>query len=198
MQNFLWMLLLASLLSADEQKCTIQALSVKDKSLITDAFMQKVIETALPSEQKHIDGLYKVFVGEFSSYAEAVSALPMVRQKVGKDASASCNQEAYALDPQLKMQQAMLMAQARTLAKMKEEKEEVSEKTLTTVEPVTVSEPMKKVTSEKKETKRVVAVQKDVKTEALYCKPSKKALRESEIAEALAFYRHSSYYKFTD
>ena len=36
----------------------------------------------------------------------------------------------------------------------------------------------------------------DIKTEEIFCKSSKKALRESEISDALAFYRNSSYYSF--
>jgi len=197
MLRFLSILILTSVLSATELRYTIQVLSVKDKDSISDAFMAKVKGSSMPFTQNRVKGRYKVFLGEFRSYESAALSLASVRKKVEKSAFITRMESRYSLNPKQKMQQAMLLAQARTLKKMNTEAAHISEKELATVEPIKVSGPQEKIVIEKKETKKVVAMQKDVKTGEIYCKPSKRALRESEISDALAFYRKSLYYTFT-
>jgi len=197
MLRFLSILILTSALSAAELRYAIQVLSVKDKGSISDAFMAKVKGSSMPFTQKHAKGRYKVFLGEFKSYESAALSLDFVRKKVEKSAFITRMEDRYTLDPKQKMQQAMLLAQARTLKKINTEDTYISEKELATVEPIKVSGPQEKVVIERKETKKVLAMQKDVKSEEIYCKPSKRALRESEISDALAFYRQSLYYTFT-
>ena len=198
MLRFLSILMLTSALSAGELKYTIQVLSVKDARSITDAFMAKLEAISMRYTQKHIKGRYKVFLGEFKSYESAALSLASVRANVEKSAFITHMEDKYTLDPKQKMQQAMLLAQARTLKKMNKEDTHISEKELTTVEPIKISGIQEKIVIEKKETKKIVAMQEDVKTEEIYCKPSKRALRESEISDALAFYKQSLYYTFTD
>ena len=196
MRIFLWILILTSIVSAAPKKYSIQVLSVDDKTSITQAFMDKVNATGMSYTQKSVDGEYRVYMGEFPNEEAAASALNEVRTKIAEDAFICESEGAVALSPQQKMQQAMLMAQARTLKKMKTAEPKVEEKTLETVEPIKVDIPVKKIEITRKDTKRVEPMNEDVKTEEMFCKTSKKALRESEISEALAFYRNSSYYKF--
>ena len=190
--------MLTAIVSADEVKYAIQVLNVQDKEAITPAFVSKAKAVPMLYRKKYIDGRYKVFLGEFNSHEEATSQLALVREKVQKDAFVVRMEDEFILDPKQKMQQAMVMAQARTLEKMKKPEIKIMSKELETVEPVKVSGPEKKILIVKHDTKSVVGMKEDVKTEKIYCKPSKKALRESEISDALAFYRKSSYYKFTN
>ena len=105
------------------------------------------------------------------------------------------------------MQQMMVLAQAKLLqasnqetsvpqadkpVKAKEEK----------VDSVDISGP-----KDKTETKTIVAIKGEAKTkelfskettQSLFCKPTKKALREAEISQALSFYKNSSYYGFNE
>lgn len=194
--------MLTSLLSAEEVKYSIQVLSVKDKRSITDLFMSKLKSVNMSHMQKYIDGQYKVLIGNFDTYKAASSRLPLVREKVNTEAFVRPMHDEYLLDPKQNMQKAMLMAQARTLKKMKDE-ERVTKEEMLALEPIKVS-----VLQEKplvKETVRKSKEEDDTKREgkssenssqSLVCKKSKKALRESEISEALSFYKKSVYYKF--
>lgn len=184
-----------SVLSAD--KYAIQVISVEHNASITDTFMQKLTTTGLPYVEEKIEGERRVYVGKFKTQEEANQALEEVRKKVSKDAFV-CEQEgAVTNDPKLKMQQAMLMAKARTLKKMKEGESKPEVKELETIEPIKVDVPKKKIIIKRKDTKTIVAMKEDVKTQEIYCKDTKQALRESEIASAIAFYEKSSYYTFT-
>jgi len=170
--------------------------------------MLNVTQMSMPYSQKHIEGKHKVFMGDFQTRKEAESALPEVREKVNKDAFISViedEKKPIVLDPKAKMQQAILMAQAKAITKAKVDEtkpeEEISVDTNTTVEPPKVTqekEAVQKTESVKKKEKTVVAMKEDVKAEEIFCKPTKKALREVEIAEALEFYRNSSFYSFKD
>ena len=112
------------------------------------------------------------------------------------------------LTAQQKMQKAMVMAKARTIKKMQGDK--IDEKTLQTVSPIKVdttkpkkqvifAQDSKKIDKEKntgRSSKKML--QKSLKDRGQkVCKSSKKSLRESEIAEALSFYKKSSFYQFT-
>lgn len=198
MRIFLWTLMLTAIVSADEAVYAIQVLNVKAKEAVTPAFVTKAKAVPMLYRKKHIDGRYKVFLGEFKTHEEAVSNLTLVREQVNKDAFVVRMEDEYVLDPKQKMQQAMLMAQARTLEKMKKEEVKIVTKELETVEPIKVPKSEKKIIVVKHDTKSVVGMKEDAKTEKIYCKPSKKVLRESEISDALAFYRKSSYYNFTN
>ena len=206
MRNFLWLILLAPLLWA-EARYSIQVLSVKKKSSITEEFMQRVKKISLPYTQKHIDGYHKVFIGEFQTRAAAASVLAKVRESVQANAFITVEREGPVLKPRQKMQQAMLMAKARTLKKMKEDESKHITKELAAVSPIKVSGPQEEIVVVKKDIKRVVEKVEDVKTKEalskeapqnLFCKSSKKSLREAEISEALAFYQGSSYYRFRE
>ncbi len=191
-----------SLLSAEEVKYSIQVLSVKDKRSITDLFMHKLKSVNMSHMQKRIDGQYKVLIGDFHTYKAAASTLPLVREKVNTEAFIRPMQNEYLLDPKQNMQKAMLMAKARTLKKMKNE-DRVTKEEMPALEPIKVSQIQEKPLV--KETVRKGKKEDDIKREekssenssqSLVCKKSKKALRESEISEALAFYKKSVYYKF--
>jgi hypothetical protein len=108
------------------------------------------------------------------------------------------------------MQQMMVLAQAKLLRNSKEESP-VSEPDKPAVmkeekiETVDIPGPKEKANITNKETKSVVATQDEAKTEEtfsektsqdVFCKPTKRALREAEISEALSFYKNSSYYRF--
>ena len=193
MRIFLCILMFTSLVSAVSQKYTIQVLSMEHNASISPEFMKRVHELGLPYVKKDTEGELKVYIGEYKSKEAAESALKDIQTKISKDAFV-CESKAEALTSQQKMQQAMLMAKARTLKKMKTD--EVKETKLRSVEAVHSQEAPAKVVIMKKDTKTVVGMQKDIKTEEMFCKSSKKSLREYEISEALAFYRSSSYYTF--
>lgn len=196
MRTFLWMVMLMSVSYAAPQTYSIQVLSVDDKASVTQAFLDKINATGMSYTQKSIDGELRIYMGEFPDKKTATSVLPEVREKVSKDAFICETEGAVALSAQQKMQQAMLMAQARTLKKMKMQEPGVEEKKLESIEAIKAKLPVKKVSITKKETKIVKPMKEDVKTEEIFCKDSKQALRESEIEEALAFYENSQYYKF--
>jgi len=199
MRIFIYLLFLfTSVLSAAEAGYCIQVLSVKEQASITDAFMDKIKAIPIVYTQKKENEHYTICVGGYKTYVEASSELATIREQIHPDAFIVRVEDETVLQPQQKMQQAMLMAQARTLLKMKKEEVEVSETELETVEPIKVAELQEKIVIEKIETKTVAAMGEDVKTEKIYCKPSKKMLRESEISDALAFYRQSSFYTFTN
>ncbi|PHR56550.1 MAG: hypothetical protein COA44_08045 [Arcobacter sp.] len=175
----------------------IEVISVEQNTSITDEFMQKITETGLSYVEDEIEGEKRVYLGKFKTQEEAALALVDVREKVSIDAFVCEIEGAVVTEPKLKMQQAMLMAQARTLKKMKENESKPEEKELKTIEPIKVELTETKIVIKRKDTKTIVAMKDDTKTEEIYCKDTKQALRETEIASAIAFYEKSSYYTFT-
>ena len=144
--------------------------------------MQRVKKISLPYTQKHIDGYHKVFIGEFQTRAAAASVLAKVRESVQANAFITVEREGPVLKPRQKMQQAMLMAKARTLKKMKEDESKHITKELAAVSPIKVSGPQEEIVVVKKDIKRVVEKVEDVKTKEalskeapqnLFCKSSK-------------------------
>ncbi len=200
MRIFLCLLLFIPLLNAD-MKCAIQVLNVKEKRSITPEFMAKVRAMQMKHTVKYIDGTYKVFLGDFQSKAEASSHLSQVRQKVSQDAFVTEVTQKTQLQADAKMQQMMVLAQAQLLQASKQgtpagEADKPVEMKEEKVETVDISGPKEKVVIKKKETKTVIAMKDDAKTEEIFCKPTKRALREAEISQALSFYKNSSYYRF--
>jgi hypothetical protein len=190
------------MLNAD-MKCAIQVLSVKEKRSITSEFMGKVSAMRMGQTVKYIDGEYKVFVGDFQSKEEASFQLPEVQEKVSKDAFVAMITREPRLKAEAKMQQMIVLAQAKLLQASKtetsvREPEQPVETKEEKVDIVDVPGPKEKVIIKTKETKTVVAMKDEAKTEEIFCKPTKKALREAEISQALSFYRNSSYYGFNE
>jgi hypothetical protein len=195
-------MLLIPMLNAD-MKCAIQVLSVKEKRSITPEFMGKVSAMRMGQTVKYIDGEYKVLVGDFKNKEEASSHLPEVREKVSKDAFVIMVTREPRLKAEAKMQQMMVLAQAKLLQASKtetsvREPEQPVETKEEKVDIVDVPGPKEKVIIKTKETKTVVAMKDETKTEEIFCKPTKRALREAEISQALSFYRNSSYYGFNE
>jgi hypothetical protein len=203
--RFLLGWLLVSVMVLAQERFTLQVISVEQKRSITPAFMKKVKALNLPYEGQQREKSYVLCVGDFSTELEANDALIKVRQELTSDAFIvrfnGMQTKKAPLSPDAQMQQAMLMAKARTLQKV--DKEKVDAKAMESVEPVKVKQeeplpPKEKVVITKQESKTVVGMQEDVKTEEIYCKPTKKALRESEISDAIAFYQNSKYYSFNE
>jgi hypothetical protein len=195
-------MLLIPMLNAD-MKCAIQVLSVKEKRSITPEFMGKVSAMRMGQTVKYIDGEYKVLVGDFQNKEEASSHLPEVREKVSRDAFVIMVTREPRLKAEAKMQQMMVLAQAKLLQASKtetsvREPEKPVETKEEKVDIVDVPGPKEKVIIKTKETKTVVAMKDETKTEEIFCKPTKRALREAEISQALSFYRNSSYYGFNE
>ena len=211
MRIFLWLMLLIPLLNADV-KCTIQVLSVKEKASITPEFMAKVSAMQMEKTIKYIDGKYKVFIGDFKTKDEASSHLSAVREKVSQDAFVAMITQKTPLKADAKMQQMIVLAQAKLLQASKQETSvPQADKPVKTkeekVNTVDILGPKDKIVINKKETKTVVAMKDEAKSEEifseetsqdLFCKPTKRALREAEISQALSFYRNSSYYGFNE
>ena len=200
MRIFLWLVLFMVLANADV-KYAIQVLSAKEKKAITAEFMAKVSAMRMGQRVKYIDGEYKVFMGDFQSKAEASSRLLEVQEKVSQDAFIAEVMQKSELKADAKMQQMMVLAQAKLLQASKQETtvSEADQPVVTKeekVDTVDIAGPKEKVVIKKKETKTVMAMKEEAKTEEIFCKPTKRALREAEISEALSFYRNSSYYGF--
>lgn len=208
MRNLLLFLTLTLFVYAGERYC-IEVLSTEDKKAITKEFMDKVGTMSLPHSLKYTKGEYKVFIGDFKTREEAETVLPEVREKINKDALVSAIKEGkkpLELNADAKMQHAILMAQAKMIIKPPvKEKEGSAKEESTAVKPVETSGPegnSEAVTKESQTEKNPVKKaekQEDKTKEASqeqFCKPTKKALREEEIAEALSFYKNSSFYKF--
>lgn len=207
MRYIFLLILFIPLLSADA-KYVIQVLSVKDESAVTDAFIAKLDTLPVPYVKEYIDGEHKVFVGDFQTESEASSCLREFRSKLGKDAFVLAKEKASSLKPKAKMQQMMVLAQAKLLKTAKtpafisDDTPKAEEKE---VDAVDISGAQEKIIINKKETKTVMVMKDEGKAEeifseetsqSLFCKPTKKALREAEISEALSFYKNSSYYRF--
>ena len=176
MRIFLVLFLLSLQLMAVES-FSIEVLRVEQQRDINDSFMDKVNATDLPFTTHEIEGKFRVLVGEFSSIDEAKKELEMVKNMVSKDAFITTGMAVVELEPEQKMIKAAIMAQSKALKKEDEEK---------SVEVKGPLESPVKVQENKKE---------DVVSK-VYCKNSKKALREYEVSEALDFYKHSSFYSF--
>jgi hypothetical protein len=194
---------------AEERYC-IEVLSTKDKKAIDKEFMDKVGTIQIPHFLKYRKGEYKVFLGDFKTREDAEAILPEVREKINKDAFVSVAKEekkTLELNANAKMQQAMLMAQAKMITKppLTQTEEMTAEKEDAVVKPVDISGPQENIEVTVKEGQTEKALEKKVKKQEektkkaphkRFCKPTKKALREEEIAEALTFYRNSSFYTF--
>ncbi len=113
MRIFLLMIISLSLMA--EIRFSIEVLSVKDKHEISDAFMEKVNETELPFTSYYSKGNYRVLLGDFESMEEAKKILPDVQTKVSKKAFITREIDVTEIDPQQKMVQAMVLAQAKVL-----------------------------------------------------------------------------------
>jgi beta-galactosidase/beta-glucuronidase len=185
MRIFLSILVMSLSLMAVE-KFSIEVLSVPDKNKISDAFMQKVISTNLAFTTHHSEGTYRVLVGDFTSIQEAKKTLPLVQEKINKKAFITMGMDVVEINPQEKMIQAMIMAQAKAL---KNPNEKV---TVETQESVEIKDPDEELITKQSES---IMVKKE--DEEVFCTSSKKALREAQIGKALAFYRNSSYYSFS-
>jgi len=196
MKYFLTIMAFSLVLLAGE-KFSIQVISVKKDASITDEFMQKVITTGLPYSKEEVQGEERIYLGDFKSKEEASKALVNIRKNVSSDAFICEGGKAITNDANLKMQQAMLMAKARTLKKMKEGEVKPTEQELETIEPIKVDTTKKKLVIKRKDTKKIVPMKEEAKTEEIFCKDTKQALRESEIASAISFYETSSYYTFS-
>ncbi len=183
-------------LHAKEQYC-IEVLSTKDKTSITREIMDKVIQMKHSHSVRYMDGEYKLILGNFETSKAAEAVLDEVRTNINKEAVVTLYQEkkrASQLDSKAKMQQAMLMAQAKALTKTK-----VNEEHNITIEEVSqIFENCEENVTEKESVKNVTLTEpRSVEIES-FCKSSKKALREAEISEALEFYKNSSFYSFNE
>lgn len=197
MRSVLLFLILTVFIQAEDRYC-IEVLSVKDKASISQELMGKVTKMRMPHSVKYIDGHYKVFLGKFETREAAKPVLDEVRKNISEEAIVTLYQEkkrASQLDPNAAMQQAILMAQAKALAKTNE-----SEEHNATIDKPLEASTTKDTTAaeETKPVKIVVIKQKAEKKEDSFCKPSKKILREAEISEALEFYKNSSFYSFKE
>ena len=168
-----------------QERFSIEVICVKDKSSISDAFMQKVNETDLPFTTHHVQDKYHVIVGDFVSIEEAKATLPKIQEQVSKDAFVTTGMSEVVLDPQKKMIQTMVLAQARALKASKEEPVQTQE-----IEGLTQENPKQKKSMKK--------VEKEKVSEEVICTTTKKALRKEEISRALSFYKNSSYYSFSN
>ncbi len=200
MRIFLWLLMLTLLANAD-MKYVVQVLSVKDKEAITPEFMAKLSQVEMPHKIKYMNREYKVFMGEFQTDQEAAFHLSEIQKKVSHDAFVTTIEVRTELKPEAKMQQMMVLAQAKLLqASKQEEAVSSSDKPLKMEDKkadiVDVAGPQDKVVIRKTQTKRIVPMKDEGKSEEIFCKPTKRALREAEISEALSFYKKSSYYRF--
>jgi len=187
-----FILLLINILVVAQETYSIQVISVKEKVAVTDEFMQKISDMGTPFCEESLDNEYRIYVGEFLTKEDATSALSEVRSEISKDAFV-CEQAKTSMQtPEQKMQQAMVMAKARSLESMSKVK--VEEKVLDTVEPIKVVILQKEVEVMEEESKPEIIVKEEKEK---YCKTSKSDLRESQIAEAISFYKNSSYYTFS-
>ena len=195
------MMMLAMLMAGTllaQPRYTIQVLSVQERTSITPNFVQKMKTLDLPYTTYEKEGKHVVCIGDFSSEKMADDALLKVKETLGEGAFVTTLDQPMpdrtALTPDAQMQQAIVMAKARTLQKIEEEPAE--ESNMPALEPVEA-----KQSPQRTEDKPVATHEQSdnaEKTEAKeeYCKPTKKALRESEIADAISFYRNSRYYSF--
>jgi len=175
MKIILSILVLATMVFA-ETKYSVQVLSVKNKDSITKEFMKKVDAVDMPYTNHHIGEWYKVLVGNFDTYTKAKDCLPKLRNKIASDSFITKGMAVLELDPKAKMQQAMLMAKSKSLSPEDIKKVEKTES-------IEIKAPV--VTE-------VVVVEKVEFTKEL----TKKDIRRSEIAEAIAFYKNSPFHSF--
>jgi hypothetical protein len=209
MRFFLYFTMLAVLLNADVAY-VVQVLSVKDKNALTPEFMAKLKQVEIPHKVKYIDGEYKVFMGNFQTEKEAAFCLAEIQEKVSDDAFVTTVEMKTRLKAEAKMQQMMVLAQAKLLQASKEEAPiKTLDKPLKTedghADTIDVQGPQDKMVIRKVQAKTAVPMKdegvpeemfSEETSQSLFCKPTKKALREAEISEALSFYKNSSYYTF--
>ena len=208
MRNLLLFLTLSLFVYAEDRYC-IEVLSTEDKKAVTKEFMDKVGTMSLPHSLKYSEGKYKVFMGDFKTREAAETVLPEVREKINKDAFVSVAKEEkkpLELNANAKMQHAMLLAQAKMITKppVTHEETPVKEESIAmkSVEVSGTQEILEDTTKDSQAEKAPEnkAEKQEDKTKETpqeeFCKPTKKALREEEIAEALTFYKNSSFYKF--
>ena len=200
MRIFLWIVLFAVLSNADT-RYAVQVLSVKEKKALTPEFMEKLKQFDIPHTVKYANREYKVLLGEFPTEEEAASRLSEIREKVSPDAFVTSVEVRDRLKADAKMQQMMVLTQAKLLHASKQEEPEKAAETgkkpaEEKAQSVEIPGPQDKLVIRKTETKIVKPMKEEGKTEEIFCKPSKKALREAEISEALLFYKNSSFYRF--
>jgi len=207
MQVLLLLMFLTVTLFAQE-KYSIQVLSVENNASITQDFMQKVKQTGMPyTIQTMKNAKQRICLGEFTKRKEADKVLKEIQRQVSKDAFV-CKAEGSAqilMEPKQKMQHAIVMAKARTLKTVKKDESKIEVKALKNIESIEVEGLIQKTNIPKVNPRRAVPLEKEVKTEetvskkispSLFCKPTKRLLREQEISTALSFYKNSSYYTF--
>ncbi len=204
MRTLFLFFILTLFLHAQERYC-IEVLSTEDKSAITKELMSKVGAMAIPHSLKYVNGKYKLLMGDFKTRQEAEVLLPEVQEKISKSAFVFVlkdKEKSLGLNAHAKMQQAILMAQANMITKTVAEQEALQNLDITPIKPVetttskenTVIKDVKAQASDKKSEKLGQKAQES--SQELFCKPTKKALREAEITEALSFYKNSSFYTF--
>jgi len=182
MRSFLWMIMLTSLLSAESEKYAIQVISAQYQGSITEALLKKVQAMSMPYIQKRINKQHKVFLGDFPTYSQAASNLERVRDKVERTAFVRRMNHEMKTRMKEKTHNNKPLTQTRTSKEMIEKGPELVSKRMESIEPVKV--PQNQMSSKSS-------------PESSVCKASKKVLRESEISDALAFYRESSFYQFS-
>ncbi|MBE0498027.1 MAG: SPOR domain-containing protein [Campylobacterales bacterium] len=167
MRKFLLLVMMTAALFS-QQRYTIQVISADNEASITKAFIAKIKQLSAPYVHKKIEGKQKIFVGNFHNYETARAYLYEVRSKVSQGAFVVKEKELLAKNPE--REQIAVSAETKMLQPPLEEK---------------VPEKAAKAKEEKG------AIEEEV-----FCRPTKKALREAEISAALSFYKSSSFYTF--
>ena len=187
-----------SALSYAQERLCIEVLSVDKKTDISKDFIRKLSKISLAYEYKEVAGRHKIFVGDFATRKDAELVLPKIQAELNKDAFVTVvnfEDKTEVLSSQAKMQHAALMAKAQMIIKPidKKEKEKPAIEKQKVVLIDIVGPQEKKVIKTKP---KIVKKQKVKVVKNLVCKSTKKALRETEISDALEFYKSSSFYTF--
>lgn len=196
MRSLLILSILFVLSHAKERLC-IEALSVENKTDISKDFIRKLSKISWAYEYREIEGKHKIFIGDFTTRQEAEKALPSIQDKLNKEAFVTVlnvEDTTESLSSQAKMQKAALMAKAKMITKPVDKKEEKPSIEKEKIVLIDIVGPQEKKPIQVKT--KVVKKQKVKVVQNIVCKPSKKALRETEISDALEFYKNSSFYKF--
>jgi hypothetical protein len=168
MRKILLLLLMMTVAMFAQEKYVIQVISAEKEASITPGFIAKIEKLSAPYVHTRIGGMHKVFVGEFHNYETARAYLPEVRSKVSKGA--------------------FLVKEGEFLA-MKPEREQIAVKEEATSLQLLSQEELPEKAAQAKEEKGAIA-------QEVFCRPTKKALREADISAALSFYKNSSFYTF--
>ena len=163
----LFLVVMTAALPAQE-KYVIQVISTEKKASITPGFIAKIEKLSAPYVHKKIGGMYKVFVGDFHNYETARAYLPEVRSKVSRGA--------------------FVAKEGEFLAKKPEHKQVAVKEETKALQPLLQEELPEEVALAKEE--------KGAIAQEVFCRPTKKALREADISAALSFYKNSSFYTF--